>query len=410
MLEVNVKPLRKPKSSLIAVKIDRNKRVIPRGDGRKPRWWRVTIGKKFTGTEKRRRFFSSETEANEFIRQTDVASRERGKAAFDISNALAVEALELQNQLQPHGASLTQAVKFFIQNAPIAGKKTINELIPEYLRTKKNPAYRRAQEISLLVFAKDFGNKPAAGIFAPALEKWFAGKKWKPLNERNYMRDLSMFFRWAEMRDYVAGNPFDKVKRPTVERTAPEIFNLEETSKLLAAASENCDLGLLPMYAIGLFSGVRVEELEALTWEMIDWDEGEIRLPGQITKTRMPRNIEIFPALRATLRKHLHEKGPIVCSVNLRLRRQKLIKAAKISNKRNALRHSFASYHAAKYRDPGRLQMLLGQETPSVLFRHYIAATRRTDAERYFKLRPPFAPLKEAEEAPRPCDKARRHA
>src|SRR5439155_17064520 len=136
----------------------------------------------------------------EFIRQTDTASQQRGKAAFEIPSALAGEAMELSKQLQPHGANLTQAVKFFLRNAPIAGKKTVNELIPEYLRTKKNPTYRRAQQISLKVFAKDFGSKPVAGIFAPALEKWFESQGWKALNERNYMRDLSMFFRWAEFR------------------------------------------------------------------------------------------------------------------------------------------------------------------------------------------------------------------
>src|SRR5262249_49718475 len=160
------------KSRLKAVKVDSKKKVIPKGDTRKPRWWRVNIGKKFTGTTKQRRFFSSEAEANEFIRQTDTASQERGKAAFGIPSALAIEAVELSKQLQPHGATLTQAVTFFLRNAPIAGRKTVNELMPEYLRTKKKPAYRRAQEISLKVFAKDFGLKPVAGIFAPALEKW----------------------------------------------------------------------------------------------------------------------------------------------------------------------------------------------------------------------------------------------
>ena len=400
MLEFNVKPPRQPKTRLKAVKVDRKKRIIPKGDTRKPRWWRVNIGKKITGTSKQRRFFSSESEANEFIRQTDTASQQRGKAAFEIPSALASEAMELSKQLQPHGANLTQAVKFFLRNAPIAGKKTVNELMPEYLRTKKNPAYRRAQEISLRVFAKDFGGKPVAGIFAPALEKWFESKRWNALNERNYMRDLSMFFRWAEFRDYAAGNPFDKIRRPRVERTIPEIFTVDEARKLLEAAYHHQELGLLPMYAIGLFSGVRIEELESLTWEMIDWSENEIRLPGRVTKTGMPRNIEIFPALRAALSRCILNDGEIVSKTNLRLRRQRLIGIAGIKNKRNALRHSFASYHAAKYRNPGGLQLLLGQETPSIMFRHYIAATRRVDADAYFALRPPFESPKGAKAAP----------
>ena len=395
MLEINIKPTRKPKSRLRPVKVDSNKKIIPKGDTRKPRWWRVSVGKKFTGTSKLRRFFNSEADANEFIKETEGASRERGKAAFDIPKALAVEAVQLSKQLEPHGASLTQAVKFYLQKAPIAGRKTVSELIPEYLRTKKNEDYRRAQEISLNVFAKDFGSKPVCSIFAPALEDWFASKKWNPLNERNYMRDLSMFFRWTEFKDYAAGNPFDKILRPSIERTPPEIFSVEESRRILKTASDNPEVGLLPMYAIGLFSGVRIEELRFLCWEMIDWKEGEIRLPGKITKTGMPRNIEIFPALRAALTgKVRRTEGPIVTSINLRLRREKLLTDADVPRKRNALRHSFASYHAAKYRNPGALQLLMGQETASILFKHYIAATSRADAEAFFNLRPPFEPPK----------------
>lgn len=248
------------------------------------------------------------------------------------------------------------------------------------------------------VFAKDFGGVPVASISSSAIEKWFEKKAWQPLNARNYMRDLSMFFRWAELRDHAAGNPFDKVKRPHVERKAPEIFTVEEARKLLEAAHQHPELGLLAMYAVGLFSGVRIEELGRMRWEMIDWKEREMRLPGEITKTGMPRNIEIMPALRGALEEDAPQAGLLVEPRNLRLRREKLLSLASLTSKRNALRHAFASYHAAKHRDPGLLQMLLGQETPSILFKHYVTATRRSDAERFFELRPPYAPPKEAEE------------
>jgi len=399
------KPPRKPKARLRAVKVDSAKKLIPKGDSRKPSWWRVNVGKRFTGTTKQRRFFDTEADAIEFINETEKAAKKRGKSAFEISNALAVEALELSKQLAAHGSSLTDAVHFFLRNAPLVGKKTVTELIPVYLRTKTEPTYRRAQKISLGVFAKDFGKKPIAGIFAPVLEKWFERKKWNPLNARNYMRDLSMFFRWAEMSDYVAGNPFDKILRPTVARKVPEIFTVEEARKLLEAAYSNQALGLLPMYAVGLFSGVRVEEIGRMQWQMIDWKEGEIRLPGEITKTGMPRNVDIFPALRAALEQGAPKTGVIVSSKALRYRRDRLLELAAITKKRNALRHSFASYHAAKYRNPGALQLLLGQETPSVMFKHYINATRKTDAETYFNLRPPFPPPAEEETAAaQPCN------
>ena len=169
------------------------------------------------------------------------------------------------------------------------------------------------------------------------------------------------------------------------------------------AASVNKGLNLLPMYSLGFFSGIRIEEIERMRWEMIDWSEGEIRLPATITKTRRPRTVEILPALRVAIEADAVTSGEIVSPVNLRLRREELLRLAGVKAKRNGLRHSFATYHAAKHRDPGSLQMMLGQQTPSVLFKHYIAAVRRTDAERYFKLVPPFDTLKEAGAASLPA-------
>ncbi|MDQ2948538.1 MAG: site-specific integrase, partial [Acidobacteriota bacterium] len=153
-------------------------------------------------------------------------------------------------------------------------------------------------------------------------------------------------------------------------------------------AAAHPELDLLPMMAVCFFSGVRIAEVQRMNWEMIDWDEGEIRLPGAITKTRNPRNIEILEALRAWIGRTPPKQGKIVNTARLRLRRTQLLSLAGVASKRNALRHSFASYHAAKYRDPGDLQLLLGQETPSILFKHYIAATKRSEGTAFFELAP----------------------
>jgi integrase len=380
------------KMPLKAVKLDASKRVIPKAALTKPRWWRVTLGKKMTGTGKIRRFFATEREANEFIAAAVAAARQRGHFAFNIPQKLAVEALELTRELEAHGVSLTQAVKFYLNyRAQLVGR-SYSDLIPEYLRTKAKPEYRRAQEISLRLFEKEFGRKSLNGIEPHSIEKWLDGKKWQPLNRRNYVRDLAMFFNWAKLHGHVTDNPCDKVKRPKVPRLVPAIYTVDEVNRLLNTAREHTELGLLDMYAIAFFAGVRIGEILRMRAEMIDWEEGEIRLLPSVTKSGSPRNIEIFDALRAWIGEESSEKGPLVSPVNLRLRRQQLHLLAAVPMKRNALRHSFASYHSAKYRDPGGLQLLLGQETPNVLFRHYLAATRKMDALAFFESRPGSKP------------------
>lgn len=370
-----------------AVKVDANKRVIPKKSGTKPRWWRVTLGKKVTGTGKIRRFFATEKAAHEFIAAATAAARQRGQLAFGIPQKLAVEAMELTRELEPHGFTLTQAVKYYLDHGARQTGRLFRDLIPEYLRTKAKPEYRRAQEISLLLFKKEFGKKPVAGIGPDSIEKWLDGKGWRPLNRRNYIRDLAMFFNWAKLHGHVTENPCDKVKRPIVQRSVPAIYTIDEVDRLLNTARKHPELDLLSMYAIALFAGVRIREIVRMTREMIDWEEGEIRLPPHATKSGSPRNIDIFDSLRAWIGGEA-KRGPIVSPVNLRLRRQRLHSLAGVPMKRNALRHSFASYHSAKYRDPGALQLLLGQETPSVLFRYYLNATRKADASEFFQSRP----------------------
>ncbi len=377
-----------PNVNLKPVRVDGFKRVIAEGDSTKPRWWRVNVGKRLTGTAKIRRFFKTEKQAKEFITDVVNAAKERGRLAFAIPQMLAVEAMELAKQLAPHDATLTEAVKFYLRHVGTKTGRTMEQLIPEYLRTKADAKYRRAQGISLRLFARDFGQKAINTIFPPQIDKWLQAKNWKPLNTRNYIRDLSMFFRWAKLRDYLSENPCDKIRRPKVQLAAPEIFTVEETRRILETALANPDLGLLPMLAVCFFSGTRIYEVGKMNWEMFDWDEGEIRLPGDITKTGNPRNIDILDALRAWVGVNPPKVGQIVSSTNLRLRRQRLLSLAGVGSKRNALRHSFASYHAAKFRDPGGLQLLLGQRTPSVLFQHYIAAVKRSDAIAFFNLRP----------------------
>jgi integrase len=376
------------KPAIKAVKVDANKCVIPKGSQDKPRYWRVNLGKKLTGTTKQRKFFNTEREANDFISDLGETLGRKGKAAFSIGDSLAHEALALTKELQPFNVSLTHAVHFFIKHAPKLQGVKVTDLIPAYLNTKEADKYRKAQKISLNVFARDFGNKTVASILSNKLKSWFDDKDWNALNERNYMRDISMFFKWCKFNDYCVSNPMEKVSRPKVKIRTPSIYSVEEASKLLETAKKHEKLGLFEFVAFAFFAGIRVEELEKMTWEMVRFDQAELHLPGYVTKTAELRMIPILDALRAWVAPPKNASGPLFVLPNLRNRKGELFKLAKVEMKRNAFRHTFASYHAAYYRDATDLQMTLGQRTPSVLFKHYVTATKKEDAARFFTLRP----------------------
>jgi integrase len=145
---------------------------------------------------------------------------------------------------------------------------------------------------------------------------------------------------------------------------------------------------LLGFIGFAFFTGIRVEELEKMDWSMVVWDQGEICLPESVTKTKRPRIIPMNDAFRAWIEPTAQKSGPLVSLTNLRNRKNDLFVLAGLKSKRNAFRHTYASYHARLHENVSSLQMILGQKTPSVLFTHYVTATRKEEAVKFFALRP----------------------
>jgi integrase len=54
----------------------------------------------------------------------------------------------------------------------------------------------------------------------------------------------------------------------------------------------------------------------------------------------------------------------------------------------NALRHSYASYHLAKFQDSAALALQMGHSTTAMLFAHYREVVTPADAEEYWAILP----------------------
>ena len=54
----------------------------------------------------------------------------------------------------------------------------------------------------------------------------------------------------------------------------------------------------------------------------------------------------------------------------------------------NALRHSFASYHLAHFKDAAALALEMGHTDSGMIFERYRQIVRPKDAERYWSIRP----------------------
>jgi integrase len=151
---------------------------------------------------------------------------------------------------------------------------------------------------------------------------------------------------------------------------------------------ECAEADTLPFWAIGAFAGLRRSEIERLDWAQVDLESNLIEVKARHSKTATRRLVTIQPNLRAWLAPYLTSRGS-VCPPNLR----KCIEAdRKKAGLRqdwppNALRHSFGSYHLAKFNDAAALALQMGN-SPNVIFRHYRELVRPKEAVRYWQIKP----------------------
>jgi integrase len=144
----------------------------------------------------------------------------------------------------------------------------------------------------------------------------------------------------------------------------------------------------VPFIALGAFAGLRRAELERLEWNEVDLESALIEIPASKAKSASERFVKIEPNLAAWLEPHAQPRGN-VAPLNYRELLDAARYAAGIARwPKNALRHSFASYHLAKFNDAAALSLQLGHTSPHLVFKHYRQVVRPKEAERYWQITP----------------------
>jgi integrase len=180
------------------------------------------------------------------------------------------------------------------------------------------------------------------------------------------------------------------VPKAKVISSPPGILSPDQVARLLESASEDT----LPYWVLGGFAGLRSAEIERLEWRHIKWDERLVEVPALSSKTASRRLVTMQPNLLTWLEPYRSHQGPI-CLPNHYKRMIEDRRNAGITDwPSNALRHSYASYHLAAFKDAPALSLELGHVRPQTVFAHYRELVRPSEAERFWKI----APLIDAEQ------------
>ena len=145
-----------------------------------------------------------------------------------------------------------------------------------------------------------------------------------------------------------------------------EIFTPAEVARLLAHAEED----FLPWLVLIAFGGVRNEELrKGLVWESINFDRGYLLVPASIAKTYRKRKIDLPENALEWLAPYRNRSGAIF-DRDFRKPLAAAFAAAKVTYKRNALRHRFGSYRMETVKNAGQVALEMGNSA-AIVMKHY---------------------------------------
>ena len=238
--------------------------------------------------------------------------------------------------------------------------------------------------LKLKAFARKFDGKLVAEVVTRDIDSHLASLAVTPQTRLNHRRGLHNFFAFAVARGYAASNPATPSARPKVVSEPPCILTPAQTRALLAA----CPSEIIPAVAIGAFAGLRHAEVTRLTWDKVSVERGFIEVTAAHSKTGARRLVTITPNLRSWLDMGTnvsYKNSGSVCPQNYRRLFRVAHKEAGIDSwPKNALRHSFASYHLAMHRNAAATALELGHTETRTLFAHYRELVTAEAAQEYF--------------------------
>lgn len=349
---------------------------------------------------------------DEVARQFCAASTElkvHGLSVPDGAKALA-EALRLASRT---GKPLNEVVQFAVARlCPEGGTKTLADLANEMIDMKRGwfergdlrPASFRDFDDRAGKIRDEIGSFPLPDLTKQILYDWLNGLDRAPRTKKNYRMILAEMLSYAKQKRYIAANPMEELTRQDIKEiegaggasSQPEILSPADAQELLTAAFANPDLDLGAAVALGLFGGIRTEELKRLAWDAVRLEDAApfVVIGPEIAKKRRIRNVPLPDCAVAWLRRWQRgEKVTRSAHANdYQKRFMKLCRRAAITWSPNLMRHSFASYHYARNGNSIETARILGHRIDdATLFAHYRALATKEQGVAYFSIFPKTA-------------------
>ncbi len=329
----------------------------------------------------------------QFLQQTEMRV-----AATRLNDAQLREAEAVFARVTGQPRTLSFYVEFALANyrAP-ATQKLLTEAVTDFLGIKD---HEREQDLlsepyltrvkrDLKRLQKHFPAATVAELTGTRLLGYFEARRAAHKTFNNRRGVVSSFLKFALQRDWIADNPLAKIppRRIRRRRGCAITFAASQAAGLMAYVEEHYPTAV-PFFALCLFAGIRpclrTGEILRLQSAHVKLDANMIRIDGEVSKVREPRNVTIQPNLAAWLRAYPLKKFPII-PANLQHIREKVSQKFPLAH--DVMRHTFISMFVAKFRSIGEASLQAGN-SESIIRKHYLDLKTTEEAEEFFGILP----------------------
>lgn len=373
--------------------------------------WQVNVPATVSKTGKRERhYFDTRDKAKEHAQGLREKFLEHGGQAAAIKPSLAEAAVAAEAILEPWGASLVEAARFYAdEQKRLAASKTLADATGlwivscEGLRGRTVGGYEQTRKR----LDAALGKRLLAGITAEELQAAACPLGSTGAHLANHYRNARAFWLWAAKRGWCDAGLFKRLEAPRVKTDGEIAILTPKDAEALLRVAETHYPQAVASYCLQLFAGIRAEELTKL--EACHVTAEGIDIPAAVAKKGRRRHITPSKTLAAWLARHPFEPCANWRRVDMACRRlagwkvesellaekvaagtlKKLPKPTRGVWPQNCLRHSHASYAVAAGEPLERLLFEFGHVgTANVLREHYVGRASKAAALEYFGIRP----------------------
>jgi integrase len=214
----------------------------------------------------------------------------------------------------------------------------------------------------------------------------------------NHISAIKMLLGWGKKAGYIPRSqvlPTDDLPDYRIKSKEPEFYTPAEMRRLMTAAANlpRKQGGVTALVILGGFCGLRTEEIKRMMWSHVDLESAAIKMGVGVTKSARRRVVEM-PAnavewMRALIAGR-NLSGPIIPYnwwENIHRLTSVVAQAAGVPWKLNGLRHSYATYAMAHYKNLAYVAEQMGN-TPGIIKAHYQGLALTDEGAEWFNITP----------------------